>query len=404
MAQPDRRHRRPPFRLADLSDPERGGSLNDPRDPQPRPADRDRAHARPSRRAVPSATSGMAPARADVAMLARLIAVDGPARDGPGSGWPRALTASSAPPSSSSDRCCPPAPICVGEQVAADLAELQDRLPPFPGEAAAPHHRGRARPPDRPSCSESFDEEPVSAASIAQVHFAIDPGRARSRGQGAAARDRGGLRPRSRPVPLGGRARRAQPAPPSPPAGRGGGADLRRHGAVGDGPADGGSRRSRARRQLRRRSDAFRCRRVDWHRTCAARSDAGAHPRHQHGRPGCAAGRRPRDRRGADQGRRDRSSIRFSATAISTATSIPATCSSTPRATSSPSISASWAGSTAPPASIWPTCCSASSTATIGGWQKSISRRASCPPSQSVDIFAQACRSIGEPIFGQAAA
>ena len=60
----------------------------------------------------------------------------------------------------------------VGDEVAADLSELQDRLPPFPGKAAkqiVARELGR----DIDALYRSFDEEPVAAASIAQVHFAV---------------------------------------------------------------------------------------------------------------------------------------------------------------------------------------------------------------------------------------
>src|SRR5690242_20232914 len=48
----------------------------------------------------------------------------------------------------------------VGEEVAADLSELQDKLPPFPSAQA------------RMTVAAELDR-PVAAASIAQVHFAV---------------------------------------------------------------------------------------------------------------------------------------------------------------------------------------------------------------------------------------
>ncbi len=59
----------------------------------------------------------------------------------------------------------------LGEEITADLAALQDRLPPFPGaEAQALIEAELARP--LTTLYASFDEVPAAAASIAQVHFA----------------------------------------------------------------------------------------------------------------------------------------------------------------------------------------------------------------------------------------
>jgi ubiquinone biosynthesis protein len=61
----------------------------------------------------------------------------------------------------------------LGEEAAADLAELQDRLPPFSfAEAKRTIEEDFEAPLE--SLYRSFDPAPVAAASIAQVHFAVD--------------------------------------------------------------------------------------------------------------------------------------------------------------------------------------------------------------------------------------
>lgn len=60
----------------------------------------------------------------------------------------------------------------LGEEMSTDLADLQDKLPSFPTDAArAIIEEEFGRPVD--SLYASFDDAPVAAASIAQVHFAV---------------------------------------------------------------------------------------------------------------------------------------------------------------------------------------------------------------------------------------
>jgi len=62
----------------------------------------------------------------------------------------------------------------LGDEVAADLSALQDRLPPFPGaEARKIIAAELGRPLE--DAFEAFEDKPVAAASIAQVHFARTP-------------------------------------------------------------------------------------------------------------------------------------------------------------------------------------------------------------------------------------
>ena len=59
--------------------------------------------------------------------------------------------------------------------IADELAKLQDRVPPFPGEiAVAEVERAFGKPIAR--VFERFDREPVASASVAQVHLAALPG------------------------------------------------------------------------------------------------------------------------------------------------------------------------------------------------------------------------------------
>jgi len=60
----------------------------------------------------------------------------------------------------------------IGDEVATDLALLQDRLPPFPGEDAVATIEQELGAP-LASLFNSFDRSAIAAASIAQVHLAI---------------------------------------------------------------------------------------------------------------------------------------------------------------------------------------------------------------------------------------
>ena len=60
----------------------------------------------------------------------------------------------------------------LGEEVTADLSRLQDRLPPFAGSLARAMVAGELGQPVDVMFS-FFEDEPVSAASIAQVHYAL---------------------------------------------------------------------------------------------------------------------------------------------------------------------------------------------------------------------------------------
>ena len=286
----------------------------------------------------------------------------------------------------------------IGEEVATDLALLQDRLPPFPGaEARATVERELGQ--SIASLYRSFDAEAIAAASIAQVHLAVTTEgeevavKVLRPGIGAAfARDIAlflwlatlaerleprlrRLKPREVVLTLAQSVRLEM--------------DLRFEAA-------GAS-------ELRENftdDPGFHVPRVDWRRTARQVvtlervsgirvDDRGAL---------VAAGHDVREilKKAAAH-----SSTRCSATGSSTPISIPAISSSMRTARSSPSISASWAGSTARRATTSPTCCSAFLTGDYDRVAEVHFEAGYIPPHQSRDWFAQACRAIGEPILGR---
>ena len=61
------------------------------------------------------------------------------------------------------------------QDIADELAKLQDQVPPFPGElAVAEVERALGRP--LVQLFERFEPQPVASASVAQVHLAVLPG------------------------------------------------------------------------------------------------------------------------------------------------------------------------------------------------------------------------------------
>ena len=231
----------------------------------------------------------------------------------------------------------------IGEELADDLAALQDRLPPFAGaDARAIVESELGSPID--DLFESFDDTPVAAASIAQVHFAIttqgDAVAVKVLRPGIEARFRrdvdlllwlARLVERTRPA-----LRRLRPL------------DVVRTFEATVNTEMDLRLEAAAASELRENSaddEKFRVPDVDWNGSAVFESTIS--PR----------SKPPVLRRATSCSYpRKRFSARYSATGSSMPTCIPATCSWPPTGRCVRSISASWAGSTPARGTIWPTC------------------------------------------------
>ena len=125
-----------------------------PQRPQPRPARPDRPDPRAARRAV---SAGAVPAaRRFSRSLAACVRRAGIAH-APGPAARRAF-GELGPSFIKLGQLLSTRADLFGEEITADLAQLQDRLPPFPGREARGADRGRIRPARSTRCSQSFDE------------------------------------------------------------------------------------------------------------------------------------------------------------------------------------------------------------------------------------------------------
>jgi ubiquinone biosynthesis protein len=111
------------------------------------------------------------PGAAPVLALARLFRPPGPTTRRPGERLAEALHAL-GPSFIKLGQALSTRADLIGEELATDLSALQDRLPPFPGaEARAIVAKELGAPIE--SLFQSFENVPVAAASIAQVHYAV---------------------------------------------------------------------------------------------------------------------------------------------------------------------------------------------------------------------------------------
>jgi len=106
---------------------------------------------------------------APVAVLARIFSRKAPGR--PGQRLARALQ-EAGPSFIKLGQALSTRSDLLGEEFSADLSELQDRLPPFSGEQAQAIIEAEFGKPLSDLFSH-FEQQPVAAASIAQVHFAV---------------------------------------------------------------------------------------------------------------------------------------------------------------------------------------------------------------------------------------
>ena len=287
--------------------------------------------------------------------------------------------------------------------IAAELAKLQDQVPPFAGEqAAAALELAFGRPVEQVFAE--FDRTPLAAASIAQVHAARLPdGRAvvvkilRPNVAALIQRDvevlyvdrgaRGAYWPE---------ARRLHPVEVV--------AEFERTLAVELDLMREAANAAQLEAQFRGLGLAARARDL-LGLLPAERADDRAHRRHPSRRPRRRCAPRAPTSSGSPRTASRSSSRRCFATISFTPTCTPATSSSTSRTrrgrSTSPSTSASSARSTSATSTISPRIFSRSSAATIAASRACTSTRAWVPAGTRVDELEAAVRAVCEPIFNK---